>query len=156
MDSLSAAPTLAPDGAWCDTSSNQKVQAEEPLNSETVQGVLFMEFFAGEAGLSHAVRRTGVQVEEPQYLANDGVDFTKEIELEGVKNHLHELHASGYQLHLHFAPPCSTFSRARDRSWRTRLRSTERPQGLSGRWGAVSNGEFGGKENSGSSGMGRA
>ena len=33
---------------------------------------------------------------------------------------------------LHLAPPCSTFSRARDRSWKTRLRSKDRPQELPG------------------------
>ena len=51
MACLCAAPTLAPDGVWCEASSSQEVQAEEPLKLETVQGVLFMEFFAGEAGL---------------------------------------------------------------------------------------------------------
>ena len=35
-----------------------------------------------------------------------------------------------FQLYFHVAPPCSTFSRARDRSTRTRLRSAASPQGL--------------------------
>ena len=135
MVSLSAAPTLAPDDVMCEASPILEAQASEAVDNVMVQNVVFMEFFAGEAGLTHAVRQAGVNAEVPQDLAADGVDFSKEIELECVKNHLHELHASGYRLHLHFAPPCSTFSRARDRSWRTRLRSTERPQGLAGRGG---------------------
>ena len=31
---------------------------------------------------------------------------------------------------LHFAPPCATFSRARDRSSRTKLRSIDHPDGI--------------------------
>ena len=41
--------------------------------------------------------------------------------------------ANGYRLMLHLAPPCSTFSRARDRSARTRLRSSDHPEGLAHR-----------------------
>ena len=37
---------------------------------------------------------------------------------------------SGTQIIFHFAPPCATFSRARDRSVRTRLRSTLHPEGI--------------------------
>ena len=92
----------------------------------------FIEFFAGDGGLTQAVKAAGVPVDEPQDLATGGVDFSKEDELNGVRNYLHELHVNGTKLILHFAPPCATFSRARDRSWRTRLRSTARPQGLPG------------------------
>ena len=38
--------------------------------------------------------------------------------------------AQGKQVAVHLAPPCSTFSRARDRSKRTRLRSSTLPRGL--------------------------
>ena len=40
------------------------------------------------------------------------------------------LRNAGFHLFFHFAPPCSTFSRARDRSSRTRLRSAAHPEGL--------------------------
>ena len=38
--------------------------------------------------------------------------------------------SGGNRLFFHFAPPCNTFSRARDRSFKTRLRSASCPAGL--------------------------
>ena len=129
----SAAPTETPGDIQCEVLPDAYDLDEDLVVNKVVANVRFIEFFAGDGGLTAAVRRAGVEVDDPQDLADGGVDFSQEIELEGVKNYLHELHSSGVQLHLHFAPPCSTFSRARDRSWRTRLRSTSRPQGLAGR-----------------------
>ena len=40
------------------------------------------------------------------------------------------LKESGFQLFFHVAPPCATFSCARDRAWRTQLRSVAHPGGL--------------------------
>ena len=69
----------------------------------------------------------------PNDVATGGLDFECLEDVEKMKAYLGELSASGVRLLLHFAPPCATFSRARDRSWKTRLRSTQRPQGLLGR-----------------------
>ena len=132
MDDLSAAPTLAPAAVTCTPSATNDVAIDMPGNRPSSE-VRFLEFFAGEGGLTRAVKAAGVEADDPEDLANGGLDFGKDVDLEGLKNYLHELHSNGVKLHLHFAPPCSTFSRARDRSWRTRLRSSERPQGLKGK-----------------------
>ena len=95
MSDTSAAPTQA-----LDTTMREVVSEEQPpaniekktLNAEEVR---FIEFFAGDGGLSHAVGAAGVPVDEPQDLATGGVDFEKEAELEGVKSYLHELHVNG-------------------------------------------------------------
>ena len=50
--------------------------------------------------------------------------------MEELLQELGALATSGVMLMVHLAPPCATFSRARCRSTRTRLRSNERPQGL--------------------------
>ena len=98
--------------------------------------MIFIEFFAGSAGLSAAVAAKGLRCGEPQDVDYGGADFSELNDVQAVKAWLHELRANGLSLLLHFAPPCSTFSRARDRSWRTRLRSSARPQGLFGKGAA--------------------
>ena len=50
--------------------------------------------------------------------------------MDEIHDELGSLLASGVCLMVHFAPPCSTFSRARCRSSATRLRTAEFPQGL--------------------------
>ena len=98
--------------------------------------VVFIEFFAGQGGLTAAVSKLGIECDLPHDVADGGADFSKDDDVNTVKDWLGTWRASGYSLILHFAPPCSTFSRARDRSWKTRLRSTQRPQGLMGKGAA--------------------
>ena len=59
-----------------------------------------------------------------------GTDFLDPQALADLKRRLAELSSSGADLYSHVAPPCSTFSRTRDRSARTKLRSTTHPEGL--------------------------
>ena len=49
-----------------------------------------------------------------------------------MKEELQDLRTEGAALALHFAPPCSSFSRARDRARSTQLRSTTHPEGRPG------------------------
>ena len=98
-----------------------------------VEGIVFIEFFAGEAGLSAAVAARGITCDVPQDVNTGGADFGDVNDVLAVKAWLQEWKSNGFKLLLHFAPPCATFSRARDRSHKTRLRSTQRPQGLLGR-----------------------
>ena len=86
----------------------------------------FAEFFAGRGGLTTAVRRLKINTIEPEDLATEGLDFAKPEDIETLLLKLKALSKKG-PLFLHFAPPCRTFSRARDRSWKTRLRSSECP-----------------------------
>ena len=51
-------------------------------------------------------------------------------QVEELKGQLRHHAAQGKMLIVHMAPPCNTFSRARDRSDRTKLRSKECPQGI--------------------------
>ena len=94
--------------------------------------VIFAEFFAGDGGLSREVARLGVPTWQPDDLATGGVDFSDGDAVAAVKRRLEDWKSRGASLILHFAPPCSTFSRARDRSRLTRLRSPEHPEGLPG------------------------
>ena len=91
--------------------------------------MVFVELFANKAALTSAVERVGFRCAAPQDLASGGVDFrdwSAVVELLGTW----ETYASlGSQILFHVAPPCSSFSRARDRSHSTRLRSLDKPQG---------------------------
>ena len=93
-------------------------------------GEVFIECFAGCGELSKAVNRVGIQTEPPQDALWGGVDFTDNRQVLELWEHWRSLRAAGLDLLFHFAPPCNTFSRARDRSWKTKLRSHSLPAGL--------------------------
>ena len=97
------------------------------------QNFRFVEFFAGTGNLTEAVAKAGVPTDPPNDVTTGGLDFRKLEDVEKMKTYLAGLTANGIKLMVHLAPPCATFSRARDRSWKTRLRSTLRPQGLLGK-----------------------
>ena len=92
------------------------------------QPILF-EFFAGDGHLSIAMREMGFEVCADDLLYG-GTDFLDEDAVEEAKSKIQVAATEGRQVAVHLAPPCATFSRARDRSKRTRLRSTARPRGL--------------------------
>ena len=92
--------------------------------------MIFIECFAGDGALTRAVERIGFHVDPPQDMETGGVDFSCEQEVTQLWRRWDRLKATGFKLVFHFAPPCSTFSRARDRSSRTRLRSPSSPQGI--------------------------
>ena len=101
-------------------------QAEEGL----VSAVFFAEFFAGGAKLTDTLRKAGVRCRAPDDLETGGTDFADSSQVRKLREELRALRTSDLRIVLHFAPPCSTYSRARDRSDATRLRSTEYPGGL--------------------------
>ena len=108
--------------------------APNETDTEQVEhDALFVEFFAGCAVLTDHVAKLGVPTETPEDLELGGADFSKTDDIEYLKTKLAEHRHAGKHLVVHFAPPCATFSRARDRSHRTRLRSRQRPQGLLGK-----------------------
>ena len=106
---------------------------DKDFDEEDLDDILFVEFFAGDGVLSAAVSALGIPCDDPQDVATGGADFGDLHEVEKIKQRLYGYYVAGYKLVVHFAPPCSTFSRARDRSWKTRLRSSSRPQGLLGK-----------------------
>jgi hypothetical protein len=93
--------------------------------------VMFVEFFAGDALLTRTFEKAGIRCREPDDLATGGTDFASAAQVRKVREELRNLRTDeDLCLMLHFATVCATFSRARDRSEATRLRSAEFPAGL--------------------------
>ena len=90
---------------------------------------VFFECFAGAGNLSAELATYGVQVVVDE-VAQGGTNFLDELAVSKLQENIERQVASGLRVALHLAPPCSTFSRARDRSRKTRLRSAEFPAGL--------------------------
>ena len=102
----------------------------EVSSGDPASPLLFLEIFAGEAGLTEAVRNAGVRTLPPNEFAFGGTDFTSDRAVESLKSQLVELRQAGNCLAIHLAPTCSSFSHARDRARRTRVRSSRFPGGL--------------------------
>ena len=92
--------------------------------------VLFIECFAGGAVLTKAVARLGFHTDVPQDVAEGGANFENDEEVVNLWRRWAEFRAAGFQLVFHMAPPCCSFSAVRDRSRRTRLISSSKPEGL--------------------------
>ena len=110
-------------------------QASDPCGEspEVAQrGLLFYECFAGCARLTAAVRALDIEAEADE-ASDGGTNFLDMDAVDDLKKYLQEKQRNGYRVALHLAPPCSTFSRARDRGRRTRLRSRRYPAGLPGK-----------------------
>ena len=112
------------------TAGEEKLESSNKKHRTEAPSYVFLELFAGSAGLTSAVKKVGIRCEAPQDLAQGGVDFTKRDQVEELWQHYKKLAGDGAQLVVHVAPPCSTFSRARDRSAATRCRSWSAPEGL--------------------------
>ena len=95
-----------------------------------VNDVALLEIFAGEGALSRIAASKGMPTLQPDEVAAGGTDFTIQSDVDALKAKLADWKQRGVKWILHMAPPCSTFSRARDRSDQTRLRSMDHPQGL--------------------------
>ena len=92
---------------------------------------VFFEIFAGRGRLSQAVSAHGFETVVDE-AAEGGTDFLDALAVDELKRKLESHLDDGRRVALHLAPPCSTFSRARDRGRRTRLRSSKFPGGLPG------------------------
>jgi len=118
------------------TSVTPRVRRKRARETETEEGTeghrpgLFAEFFAGEAPLTRAIRHVGVKCRDPDDLRTQGTDFACPSSVAQLQTALADWARTGGPVMLHFAPPCATFSRARDRSCRTRLRSQAQPGGI--------------------------
>ena len=96
---------------------------------ETGQKFLLIELFAGPGALSRAIGRHLCTL-PPRDLELGGVDFSDSAAVQVLHQSWQALADAGYHLLFRVAPPCASFSRARDRSYRTRLRSSAQPGGL--------------------------
>ena len=96
----------------------------------TLSAIHFCEFFAGKGSLTSAVHDLGMNTDPPDDVQTGGTNFLDKGQVERLKNRLRDRAQASRHLVVHLAPPCATFSRARDRSFRTKIRSTTFPQGL--------------------------
>ena len=87
--------------------SNQvsEVTAEPAGSSGSTLDVMFIEFFAGSAGLSQAIRKMKIPSWSPQDLATGGYDFRKASTVEVLMEALESLASKGNHLVVHMAPP---------------------------------------------------
>ena len=104
----------------------------QPSRTVSSPSVLFLEFQAGEGGLTRAVAAAGVAVLPPDEVESGGANFASQSDMGALRSKLKTLSDEGHQLVIHLAPPCSTFSLARNRAKRTQLRSCAHPGGLPG------------------------
>ena len=109
-----------------------------------LKNVLFVEIFAGSGRLTAAVKRAGMSVLPPDEAAMGGTDFLSASSVDELMDWVKWKIKEKYRLEkehfdetgeviivvFHIVPPCSTFSKARDRSWRTRVRSRLNPSGF--------------------------
>lgn len=102
--------------------------------TEEAKDESFMELFAGEAGLTQAVRRQGLHVLEPgEIQTSSRVVTSMNLLCNKTFAELKALTKKRRVRWLHMAPPCRTFSRARRRDKFAKvkvLRSTRHPEGL--------------------------
>ena len=130
---MPSAPSSVPAPSPPVTKPSKLRQSGKRVGNAPLQYVIFAEFFAGDAGLTRVYKLAGIRCRSPDDIATGGVDFEIASQIHALREELRNLRTDeDVCLILHFAPPCSTFSRARGRSKRTRLRSTRRPGGLRG------------------------
>ena len=105
---------------------------------------MFLEVFAGYGVLTATLKGCGLPTLPPDEYFLGGTDFSDRREVQKLRDWLEalvgkarEIERQHFQetgevlwLFIHLAPPCATFSKARDRSWRTRVRSWAQPAGI--------------------------
>ena len=79
--------------------------------------------------MSQEIATYGVHVVIDE-VTKGGTNFLEEGAIRQLQSELKKYIDAGQRVALHLAPPCCTFSRARDRSRKTRLRSSAFPGGL--------------------------
>ena len=134
------APVLAASPSSSSSSPSTLLVSERPAKQRRVESevaapnlgirFVFLELFAGNGELTKQVAKIVETLPPQDYFTNHGVDF---LDLSAVHTLWEEWRAlvdAGARLIFHVAPPCATFSRARDRSSRTKLRSSSSPGGL--------------------------
>ena len=90
---------------------------------------VFVEFFAGTAVLTRRGREFGVETASPEDVITGGYDLCNTDDKEQVRAALGRL-GRERRIYVHFAPPCSSFSRLRNRGARVQLRSDCMPEGI--------------------------
>ena len=120
---------LCPEQGSASPPSKRRRKASAPVtDAPSATRFVFVELFAGKGGLTKRVAKV-VETLQPQDFADDGVDFRDLQSVQTLWSRWQGLADQGMTILFHVAPPCATFSRARDRSHKTRLRSLAIPGG---------------------------
>ena len=137
------APILAastPSSSSSSPSSTTLLDSERPAKQRRVgpevatpdSGIrfVFLELFAGNGELTKQVAKIVETLPPQDHFTSHGIDFLDLSAVHTLWQEWRPLVDAGARLIFHVAPPCATFSRARDRSSRTKLRSSLSPGGL--------------------------
>ena len=90
----------------------------------------FYEENAGSGVLTEAVAFRGVRTAEPNDVYTGGTDLRKPDDVEALWDSWVQARQRGVHLIIHWAPTCGSMSRARQRSFLTRVRSSSLPGAL--------------------------
>ena len=119
---------------WGDPPPDPPPPAGEPTPPKWLRGrtdILFVELFPGEGSLTKAVAATSTPTFCVPDFAAGGLDLRELANVETVIAQIMEA-AQGRTVVLAAAPPCSTMSKVRNRSSRTRVRNRHHISGLPG------------------------
>ena len=97
---------------------------------EAITEVRFDEQNAGSGVLTQAVAFRGVTAARPNDVHTGGTDLRNPADVEALWESWMQARQRGVYLIIHWAPPCSSMSKARQRSFLTRVRSSGHPWGL--------------------------
>ena len=113
---------------WCALLPRPPEPSELPL--ATCTEVCVDEQNAGSGGLTLAVSLKGVMTAQPNDVYTGGTDLRNPADVEALWDSWVQARQRGVYLIIHWAPPCSSMLRARQRSFLTRVRSQSHPWGL--------------------------
>ena len=113
---------------WCALLPRPPEPSELP--PATCIEVRFDEQNAGSGGLTLAVSLKGVMTAQPNDVYTGGTDLHNSADVEALWDSWVHARQRGIHLIIHWAPPCSSMSRATQRSFLTRVRSQSHPWGL--------------------------
>lgn len=99
-------------------------RAATPHSALSLKSVGFLDLFSGKGGVSRAVRARGIQAWEFDVKNGDAFDLTNSNVLKNIERKISKSMVVACML----APPCSSFSRARDRT--SVIRTAQKPWGV--------------------------
>ena len=114
---------------WCALLPRPPEPAAEG-DHDAITEVHFHEQNGGSGGLTQAVDLRGVKTAKPNDVYTGGTDIRKPADVEALWDAWVQARQRGVCLIIRWAPPCGSMSRARQRSFLTRVRSSSRPCGL--------------------------
>lgn len=97
---------------------------------DAITKVRFDELNSGSVLLTQAVAIRGVRISKPNDVYTSGTGLRNPADVEALWESWVQARQRGVHLIIHWVPPCCSMSKAMQRSFLTRVRSTKRPWGL--------------------------